>query len=136
MSADKLLQRLDKVKKTGTDKWQACCPAHADKRPSLAIRETNDGRVLLHCFAGCGAAEVLAAVGLEFSDLFPEGFQEQSIKPVRRAFSASDALRAVTFEGLVVLAVARTMLQSGSASYERLVLAVSRLQAALTVAEG
>jgi hypothetical protein len=33
--------------------WTARCPAHDDRNPSLSITEDRDGRVLLHCFAGC-----------------------------------------------------------------------------------
>lgn len=29
----------------------ALCPNHADKNPSLSVRETENGRILLHCFA-------------------------------------------------------------------------------------
>ena len=37
------LNKLEKVPgKRGH--WIACCPAHEDKRPSLAITETDDGR--------------------------------------------------------------------------------------------
>ncbi len=68
---DRLLERLERVKATGPGRWSACCPAHDDKSPSLAIRELGDERVLLHCFTGCSTADVLAAVGLEFADLFP-----------------------------------------------------------------
>jgi hypothetical protein len=68
---DQLLNRLEHVKKTGQGKWLARCPAHADRSPSLAIKEVND-RILLHCFAGCGVTEVLGAVGLTMTDLFPD----------------------------------------------------------------
>lgn len=33
-----LLSTLDKVKQTRSDAWQACCPAHDDRSPSLNIR--------------------------------------------------------------------------------------------------
>jgi DNA primase len=33
--------------------WMARCPAHDDHNPSLSIRVGNDGRVLVHCHAGC-----------------------------------------------------------------------------------
>ena len=33
----KVLFGLVKIKKTGSDKWQACCPAHDDSHPSLSI---------------------------------------------------------------------------------------------------
>ena len=49
----------------------ARCPAHTDGTPSLSVRQLNDDRILLHCFGGCGALDVLDAVGLEWADLFP-----------------------------------------------------------------
>ena len=52
--------------------YTAQCPAHPDGRPSLAISEGADGRVLLHCFAGCTTASILSALELEAADLFPE----------------------------------------------------------------
>lgn len=67
---DNILPHLDKVKKSGKG-YQARCPAHEDKGPSLSLREGDDGRVLLHCHAGCSTASVLAAIGLSMSDLFP-----------------------------------------------------------------
>ena len=66
-----LLDRLDRVVAKGADRWMACCPAHEDGSPSLSIQRTGD-RVLVHCFAGCGTAEVVEAVGLSLSDLFDE----------------------------------------------------------------
>lgn len=37
------------------------CPAHADRRPSLSVRPGRS-RLLLHCFAGCSAADILGAL--------------------------------------------------------------------------
>ncbi|WP_370600484.1 virulence-associated protein E [Pseudomonas nitroreducens] len=68
---DLMLPRLDKVKPAGQGKWKACCPAHDDRDPSLSIRTADDGKVLLHCWAGCTAYEIAAAVGLQLRDLFP-----------------------------------------------------------------
>lgn len=68
-----LLARLDHVRGTH-DRWTACCPAHQDNNPSLSIRLLDDGRVLIHCHAGCGAAAVLDAVGLDYDALYPETF--------------------------------------------------------------
>lgn len=58
------------ARRTGPGRWQARCPAHPDKCPSLSIAEGEDGRVLLHCFAGCALPEILAALGLTLRDLF------------------------------------------------------------------
>lgn len=75
---EKLLRRLDKVMAAGSGRWKACCPAHKDTNPSLSIREAEDGKVLLHCWAGCSTRDILAAIGLELRDLFPGD------KPARR----------------------------------------------------
>ncbi|MDE1893168.1 MAG: hypothetical protein KGM46_06675 [Pseudomonadota bacterium] len=64
-----LLPRLHGMRKVGSG-WIANCPAHEDRSPSLSITEGDDGRLLLHCFAGCQVHDILAAVGLTVSDLF------------------------------------------------------------------
>src|SRR5882724_5086828 len=71
MIVDELLTRFDKGKKSGPNKWVARCPAHEDRSPSLAIKEGDDGVVLLHCFAGCSVDDVCGAIGIELMDLFP-----------------------------------------------------------------
>ncbi|MCB2199508.1 AAA family ATPase [bacterium] len=50
----------------------AQCPAHDDKNPSLSIAEAPDGRVLMHCQAGCTIESILEALGLKMADLYPE----------------------------------------------------------------
>lgn len=66
-----LLTRLDKV--TGKPpQWQARCPAHMDKSPSLTIKQDENGKILIHCFAGCGAGDIMDAIGMSLSDLFPK----------------------------------------------------------------
>lgn len=133
MTAENLLAKLDKVKRTGAGRWQARCPAHADKGPSLSIRELDDGRVLLHCFAGCSAVDVLGAAGLDMAELFPPHEIENG-KPERRPFPAADALRAVAFEALVVVAAASALVAGepiSSMDRERLSLASGRIQGAL-----
>ena len=42
--------------------WMARCPAHDDSTPSLSIRETRDGKLLVHCHAGCEQTAVIAAL--------------------------------------------------------------------------
>ena len=67
-----MLKRLEKVSKSGKG-YIARCPAHDDKTPSLALQECSDGRILLKCFAGCSALEVVGSIGMSMSDLFPDG---------------------------------------------------------------
>ena len=84
-----LLARLEAVRQTTTGKWLARCPAHADHDPSLSIRLTDDGVVLLHCFAGCEVSAILGAVGLTPTDLFPPKIRTST--PVSRpSLTASD----------------------------------------------
>lgn len=101
-----LLNRLEKVKGT-KGRWTACCPAHADRSPSLAITHLDDGRILLKCFAGCSAQEIVTSVGMDLGDLFPKenklGYTSdtQYQKPERRPFYATDLLRIIHFEALI-----------------------------------
>lgn len=41
--------------------WTARCPAHDDREPSLSIRDA-DGKVLVHCHAGCEQRDVIVAL--------------------------------------------------------------------------
>ncbi len=41
----------------------AFCPAHPNtKTPALSLKDGHDGKLLVHCFAGCNGADVLAAL--------------------------------------------------------------------------
>lgn len=70
-----VLNALDRVKATGPGTWLASCPTsahrHGDRSRGLSVREGDDGRVLIHCHAGCPVHEVVDALGMELSDLFP-----------------------------------------------------------------
>ena len=46
-----------KAKRVGST-WMACCPTHEDRNPSLSIREA-DGKILVHCHAGCEQRDVI-----------------------------------------------------------------------------
>ncbi|SEJ66439.1 AAA domain-containing protein [Azotobacter beijerinckii] len=79
-----LLPRLEGVKQYG-ESYMARCPAHQDTSPSLSLSRGNDGRVLVHCYAGCETRDVLAAIGLELKDLFPSALsQEQRQQYLRK----------------------------------------------------
>jgi hypothetical protein len=133
MSIETLLNRLDRVKATGKNRWVASSPTRNDKTPSLAIRELDDGRVLVHDFGGSTPQQVLDAVGLTFQDLFPEKITQHG-KPERRPFFASDLLRVIAFEALLT-ASAACRIASGNVldanDRERLVLAAGRIREAL-----
>lgn len=128
-----LLSRLNKVRPSGHGSWLACCPAHADRHPSLAVREADDGKVLVHCFAGCSIQEVVSAVGLQLADLFPS--RQHHAPPERRPFPASLALQAVAQEALVVAATCVAVTDGKPFTprdRERLIQAAARLQSAVS----
>lgn len=105
MTASILLSKLDKVQSTGPGRWRARCPAHEDGQPSLSILEKEDGRVLMHCFAGCDVESVLDAVGLAFTDLYPEPLVAHG-KPDRKPWRAADLINMVDRESLIVFILA------------------------------
>ncbi|MBU6995602.1 CHC2 zinc finger domain-containing protein [Ferrovum myxofaciens] len=131
--AANFVERLQKVRRTGPGRWLACCPAHDDKSPSLAIREADDNRVLIHCFGGCSVQEITGALGMELQDLFPP--KDGNYKPESRPFPAADILKAIAFEATVAgLAIGHFLdgKPFGQPERDRLMLAVSRIQNGLT----
>lgn len=136
VSATLLLERLNAVRQTGSGRWLARCPAHDDRRASLSVRELDDGRILIHDFAGCAAHEVVGAIGLSLSDLFPPSVpaERHSTAGVHRPFPASDVLRAIDVEATVVVIAAARIANGETPSDEdrdRLKLAASRIAAAV-----
>lgn len=96
MSIDEFLSRLEGVTPQGPGKWVARCPAHDDHNPSLGVATGSDGRILVKCYAGCSADDVVAAMGLKMSDLMPETAVERPSKGRRKApppVSADDILK-------------------------------------------
>lgn len=139
--AENLIQRLAKVRgRNGS--WTACCPAHDDKGPSLAVRELPDGRVLVHCFAGCETESVLGSVGMDMTDLFPpeekrRQYTDHGKPSVKPAFYASDLMRVIAFEALVVQIVAFDIASGKRPSEEdrqRLMVAYQRIDEAMRYA--
>jgi hypothetical protein len=84
MLAD-FIGKLEGVQST-TRGVMAKCPAHDDGSPSLSVAE-HDGKILLHCFAGCALDDICAALGLSPRDLFADApttrGQRQTPRPAR-----------------------------------------------------
>ncbi len=81
MTLADFLQRLNGVTATGTDnEYKALCPSHDDRQQSLSIGEGDDGRILIHCHAGCSPETVVNSMGLNMRDLMPPS-KNNSSKP-------------------------------------------------------
>ena len=107
MPIEPLLSRLTKHRKSGQGRYMALCPSHEDKGMSLSLRELDDGRVLIHCFAGCDTGTILSDLDMQMTDLMPECIGDR--RGVRRAFDAYGALEALTFHCTVLRQIAKSL---------------------------
>lgn len=94
--AEQIAQRCRNATQHETS-WQACCPAHEDTDPSLAITPASD-KVLLHCFAGCTVEAIVAALGLTVADLFLAPLSSRNGKRIVAIYSYVDAMGQVLHE--------------------------------------
>lgn len=46
--------------------------SRGDRNPSVSVTDGDDGRALVNCQAGCRTEDIVAAWGLEMSDLFEQ----------------------------------------------------------------
>jgi hypothetical protein len=93
MTAAKIAETLN-GRRSGSG-WMARCPAHQDATPSLSIHD-SDGRILIHCFAGCTQHDVSAA--LRKLGLWPERTQPQQTRAERREYGRRRARAEVLAE--------------------------------------
>lgn len=141
-NVDILLSRLEHVRQYG-DGWRAKCPACGGRsRDKVSIGIGNDGRVLVHCFSGCSAAEVIQAAGLELADLFPERLAPESpedrrrMRLLARQAGWGAALETLEFEARIVLIAAAEIAEGHALCADdraRLLLAQERIDGARSV---
>ena len=127
--ADKLLPLLDRVRRSGPHSWTARCPSHDDKGPSLSVKEADDGKLLVHCFAGCAVGEIVGAVGLDLADLFPPRPHAPGAgaPAMRRPWTAAELLRLAAFESSIVALIGADMAAGREVDRPRLLEAAARL---------
>ena len=124
----KLLDRLQRVKATGLNRWVACCPSHKDRSPSLSIRELDDGRILLKDFGGCETESVLGAIGLSMTDLFPKPLGD--LQRSNSTIPARDVLLILDHEVLVSVLILNDVLSHrtiNDTQFDRLARAAFRI---------
>ena len=102
--------RLFRAKRSGNWKgkpaYQAKCPSHRDRMPSLSITEGANGSTFLHCFRGCTTEEILSAKGMRMGDLFADsGFKPSP--EMRRVWADEERLKLCERQhGLAIMAQA------------------------------
>lgn len=82
------LTKLTGLKKTGTNRWVACCPAHDDKTASLSI-DLKDGKYLYYCHAGCDKKSVTQSL-LASGALQDKPVQKKRGKKIVAEYSYTD----------------------------------------------
>jgi hypothetical protein len=132
-----LLNKLNKVKRTSTNQYIACCPAHDDKSPSLSITDKGDGKILINCYAGCGTEDVLDSIGMSFEDIMPPKVIEHKVAPIKQRVYASDALKVIQLESRIVIMAAYELRRNKPMTEQdlaRLELAMERINIASEMA--
>jgi hypothetical protein len=81
---ERVLSRLQGVQRHGDDSARAYSPLGNNTSRSLSIGRGANGTVVLHDFAGHPVHDVLAAIGLTISDLFPRR-DLASLTPLERS---------------------------------------------------
>lgn len=101
---DVVIGCLQGVQRAGKG-YKALCPAHPDRSPSLTVKEGEDGRVLIHCFAGCSVDTVVQSLGLGMADLFPKNKATRARKAGQRRINARELKEATEFEKQVLFII-------------------------------
>lgn len=140
-AAAKILDRLQRVKATGTNTWIASCPTgahtHGDRSRGLSVR-AGDDKVLIYCHAGCDAVEVVEALGLALADLYDRPAEHRR-EPTHNRIPARDLLEIIGVEVTVVALVAADFLAHktiSEADWKRLTTAAGRINRARDHAYG
>ena len=92
--ARKIVEALSGTWSRSRSRGMCCCPAHADRTPSLSIT-LGKRAILVHCFAGCTNEAVMqgmAKYGVRLSDLFDGTGDPIPFKP-RDEIADRNALR-------------------------------------------
>jgi len=92
-----VLERLPDARRGGNG-YEARCPAHDDRHASLSVTRGDDGRVLLHCHAGCAPIAVCQALGLRLGDLFPPHQNGDDAAEIEAIYDYRDAEGRLLFQ--------------------------------------
>jgi hypothetical protein len=88
--------------------WTARCPAHKDRTPSLSIRNADDAKVLVHCYAGCDQNQVIAT--LRARRLWPQNGSLAFSSPKSRPVVLRERVQSDAKRSEVALAIWQTAL--------------------------
>jgi Toprim domain len=96
---DALRKHGSRVTTRGNTQASALCPAHQDRQPSLSVTY-RQGRVLLHCHAGCETDAILSALGRSAADLFDDKPAKRNGRREVAAYDYVDESRRLLFQAV------------------------------------
>jgi len=106
--ADLLISRLPNVLQTSPTTWRCGCPVHnkdgSRSRP-ISVRDVGD-KILIKCFAGCDRRDIVAAIGLQESDLFERTSDDYGQHQRREHFPARDVLACMAADAITIYVMA------------------------------
>ena len=106
---ESFLSRVTSSKYTNGE-YRCSCPgplhSRGDRNPSLSVKQCEDGSIVLYCFAGCSAYDVVSAVGLTMKDLYPQT-RRPAVGPNYKFLYESIK------DELIVLAIAASQIEMG-----------------------
>ena len=91
---ERFLQAV-KAQKVGPNQWEARCPAHKDRSPSLSIAHGDVRPVVVTCHRGCTLDEIARAVGMDAGDFSIDGFEKEVQREAHRLEVREEARRRV-----------------------------------------
>ena len=130
-----LLNKLEKVRKTGRDSYRACCPGHQGTNPTaLSITLVDDGRILMNCHRGCSIDQILSSIGMDINDLFPDGAIDNHKGKVKQPFNPKDVLAAMREEAMIIYLYGNAVINNEPEIAERkarALLAIERIRTSM-----
>lgn len=124
------LDRLEAVRELPNGEYQARCPAHEDRSPSLSIALGEDDRILIYCFAGCSIDRICRSINFEMSNLFPRKPVDHRYSKVSAQLRGATLLRSLAHEILIIEMYARAVrnqVELSERDHERMTLAIERI---------
>lgn len=91
MNSESIAQFLGGARRSGAG-WMARCPCHDDSTASLKIDDADDGKVLLHCHAGCEQAAIIDH--LKSAGVWKANGTRTALAPAARPAKPAPAARA------------------------------------------
>lgn len=122
------------LRETGKGRWRMLGACHGgNNRSAVSIGEGDGGVVMIKCFHGCPVESVVAALGLEVTDLFPPRLPAGGGAPAaarRRLLTAGQALDLLDSEATLLIVCAADLARGEAldeATRDRLRLGAARI---------